>query len=142
MTEITNRKEYNWAVNRVEELLRAIDRAENNTFTDAESPFMVEDEAASYNVNVENLEIELKLLSDLVSDYSEKHYSIGKPTLAEVIQLRMYEMGLTQKAVADLLGISPARVSEYLNGKSEPTLQIAREISIKLNIDPSIVLGV
>lgn len=33
-------------------------------------------------------------------------------------------------------------MSEYLIGKSEPTLKIAREISIRIGIDPSIVLGV
>jgi HTH-type transcriptional regulator/antitoxin HigA len=29
-----------------------------------------------------------------------------------------------------------------MNGKSEPSLQIGREISRKLNIDPAVVLGV
>ncbi len=36
----------------------------------------------------------------------------------------------------------PSRVSEYLSGKSEPTLKIEREISRKLHIDANIVLGV
>ncbi|WP_373748066.1 helix-turn-helix domain-containing protein [Kaistella sp.] len=38
--------------------------------------------------------------------------------------------------------MSTSRVSKYLTGKSEPTLKVAREISKKLNIDASIVLGV
>lgn len=140
MTEITNINEYNWAVNRVEKLLKMLDTLN----PDEEDSGIVAEECAPYyaKINTNDLEIELKLLSDLVSDYSDKHFSVGKPTLNEVIQLRMYEMGLTQKGVAELIGVSPARISEYLNGKSEPTLQIAREISIKLNIDPSIVLGV
>lgn len=54
----------------------------------------------------------------------------------------MYEMGLTQKKVAEMLGVSPSRNSDYLNGRSEPTLPIAREISRKLSIDASIILGV
>ncbi|WP_236139752.1 hypothetical protein [Mongoliitalea daihaiensis] len=33
-------------------------------------------------------------------------------------------------------------MSEYLNGKNQPTLKIAREISRKLDIEASIVLGV
>ncbi|MBR1774937.1 MAG: helix-turn-helix transcriptional regulator [Bacteroidales bacterium] len=41
-----------------------------------------------------------------------------------------------------LLGVSPSRVSEYLSGKSEPTLKIGREMSKKLNIDADVVLGV
>jgi HTH-type transcriptional regulator/antitoxin HigA len=54
----------------------------------------------------------------------------------------MYEMGINQMKLSELLEISPSRVSEYLTGKSEPTLSIARNISQKLNINASIVLGV
>lgn len=151
MTEITNIKEYNWAVARVEQILKSLDNMERFT---PESPTpMAAEEAAPYGINYtssnnnntskkESLEIELKLLSDLVSDYSDKHFDVGMPTLSEVIQLRMYERGLSQKAVAELIGVSPARVCEYLSGKTEPTLQIAREICRKLDIDPSIVIGV
>lgn len=149
MTEITNIKEYNWAVSRVEQILKRLDAMER---FNPESPTpMAAEDAAPYGINYtssnnnntkESLEIELKLLSDLVSDYSDKHFDVGMPTLAEVIQLRMYERGLSQKAVAELIGVSPARVCEYLSGKTEPTLQIAREICHKLDIDPSIVIGV
>jgi HTH-type transcriptional regulator/antitoxin HigA len=50
-------------------------------------------------------------------------------------------MRLTQKALAEMLGISAPRVSEYLAGKSEPTLQIARKMHQKLNIDANVILG-
>jgi len=39
------------------------------------------------------------------------------------------------------LGISTSRVSEYLTGKTEPTIKIAREISQKLDINPLIIFG-
>lgn len=51
-------------------------------------------------------------------------------------------MGLTQASLAKLIGVSPSRVCDYLSGKSEPTLQVGRVISRKLNISPAIVLGV
>ena len=86
--------------------------------------------------------IELNLLSELVAEYEDIHYSIGKPSLIEIIKLRMYEMGLTQQAVAALLGISAPRMSEIMHGKTEPSLSLARNISQKLNIDAGIVLGV
>lgn len=54
----------------------------------------------------------------------------------------MYEMGLSQKALSELLGVSPSRLSNFLTGKSEPTLQVARTICKRLNIDANIVLGV
>lgn len=114
-------KEYNAIVGRVEELLQNPDNIENR-------------DAKGY--------VELNLLSDLVADYEERHYPVKKPSLIGVIKLRMAEMGLDQKRLSELLGVSTSRVSEYLNGKSEPNLKVAREISLKLNIDASIVLGV
>ena len=67
---------------------------------------------------------------------------MGAPTLIDVLKLRMYEMGLNQKSLAKLIGVSPSRLSDYISGKCEPTLKVAREISQKLNIDANIVLGV
>ena len=118
---IKTEKEYNVILNRVEALLENPDNIENT-------------EAPDY--------IELNVLSDLVTDYEERNYPIAKPNLVEVIKLRMAEMGLNQKRLSELLGVSTSRVSEYLNGKSEPTLKVAREISLKMGIDASIVLGV
>ncbi|MDE7347109.1 MAG: helix-turn-helix domain-containing protein [Muribaculaceae bacterium] len=121
MTKIENERQYEWAVERVEELL----------------PLVKDDTPAS-----DSNYIELVLLSNLVADYSEEHYSLGEPSLIEVIKLRMYEMGLTQAALAKLIGVSPSRISDYLSGKSEPTLKVGRLLSQKLDIDPAIVLGV
>lgn len=121
MTKIENEAQYRWALARVEELLPLV--KDDTPLTD---PFS----------------IELELLSGLVSDYSDKHYSIGEPSLIDVIKLRMYEMGLTQASLAKLLGINPSRICEYLSGKKQPTLKQAKAISQKLNIAPSIVLGV
>jgi HTH-type transcriptional regulator/antitoxin HigA len=86
--------------------------------------------------------IELELLSNLAADYDEEHYPIKTPSLADVIRLRMYEMKLTQTKLSEILGVSPSRISEYLTGKSAPTLKVARSISVKLNISPGIVLGI
>ena len=95
--------------------------------------------------NIENIEapgyIELNLLSDLVADYEEKYYPVTMPSLIEVLRLKMAEMNLNQKKLAELLETSTSRVSENLNGKSEPTLKIARIMKEKLNIDANIILG-
>ena len=50
-------------------------------------------------------------------------------------------MGITQSKLAEMLGLSNARVSEILNGKCEPSLKIGRELSRQLNIDPEIMFG-
>ena len=120
MAKIERESQYEWAVQRVEELLPLV--GEN----------AAEDDPAR---------IELELLSELVAEYSEEHFAIGEPTLVDILKLRMYEMGLTQKGLADLIGISPSRLSDLLSGKCEPTIRTARTISRKLDIDAAIVLG-
>ena len=84
----------------------------------------------------------MDLISDLVADYEEEHFPVEAPSLVEVLKLRMYEMGLSQTKLSELLNVSPSRVSEYLSGKCEPTLKVAREMSRKLSIDANIILGV
>lgn len=86
--------------------------------------------------------VELDIISGLVAEYEDVHYPISKPSLVDTIKLRLYEMGITQKKLAEMLGISPARVSEILTGKCEPTLKVARDICRTLDISPDIVLGV
>lgn len=54
----------------------------------------------------------------------------------------MFEKDLTQSMLSEIIGVSPSRISEYLTGKSEPTLKVARMICVKLDISPYIVLGV
>ena len=85
--------------------------------------------------------IELDILTDLVVAYEKEHYPIGKPALPDVLRARMDEMNLTQKTLAQLLEISAPRVSEYLTGKSEPTLQVARRIHKKMNVDANLILA-
>lgn len=121
MAKITNELEHEVASARIEELLMQVDdnTPENNKYL-----------------------VELNLLSDLVADYEEEYYPVNRPSLIEVMKLRMYEMKLNQLKLSEILGVSPSRVSEYLTGKSEPTLKVAREISKKLNIDSNIILGV
>ena len=121
MTRIENEAQYNSAMQRINELLELVGE---------DTP---EDDVRS---------VELVLLSSLVADYEDEHYPISRPSLIEVLKLRMYEMGLSQCALAALLGMNQSKISEIISGKSEPTLKQARLISQKLNISPAVVLGV
>jgi HTH-type transcriptional regulator/antitoxin HigA len=120
MKQIANKSEYEAIMARVNELVELVD---DNT-----------------PKNDRNY-IELDFLTDLVVTYEKTHFSIGMPVLSDVIKTRMNEMNLTQKSLAEMLGISAPRVNEYLSGKSLPTLQIARRIHKKLNIDANVILG-
>ena len=121
MKAISNENEYNAIIKRIDELLNIV--TDENYYTAPEA-------------------IELDFLSELVEEYETKYYPIPHPTMVDVIKLRMYEMGLNQSKLSELLGVSPSRVSEYLAGKSEPTLSVARNICKKLDISASVVLGV
>ena len=78
--------------------------------------------------------------STIVADYEEAHYAIGKPSLLDVIKLRMFKMGLKQRDLANLLEIPTSRMSEYMKGKRDFTLEVARKLHKKLNIDGDIIL--
>ena len=84
--------------------------------------------------------IELNKVSEIIEAYELEHYPIGSPTLKEVIELRMFEKKLKQKDLAELLGTSTSRISEYLNGKRDITIEIARALYKNLNIDSDIIL--
>lgn len=86
--------------------------------------------------------IELDVISALIEEYEEIHYPISRPTLQEVLKMRMEELNITQKGLSDLLEVSPSRISEIITGKVEPTLSIARKIGQKLNISASVILGI
>ena len=120
MTRIENEMQYQSIMERIEELLKVVD---DNT-----------PENDKYNV-------ELILLSNLVADYEDIHFPIKKPSLIDILKLRMVEMGLSQTGLAALLGMNQSKISEILSGKSEPTLKQARKIAEELHISPSIVLG-
>jgi len=52
----------------------------------------------------------------------------------------MYEMGLKQSDLEIKLGVPRARISEYLGGKRDITLEVARKLHTQLNIDGDIIL--
>ena len=71
MTKIENEIQYEWAVNRVEQLLP-----------------LVNDETPETDSNY----IELVLLSNLVADYSDEHFSLGEPSLVDIIKLSLKDI--------------------------------------------------
>ena len=116
---MTNFKQYVKASLRLEELIDIVD---DNT--------ALEDSLAK----------ELIKFSDIIEQYEKIHFPIGLPTLQEMIELRMFEMGLKRKDLATLLNTSASRISDYLNGKREITLTVAKALHQKLDIDSDIIL--
>ena len=76
MTKIENEQQYNWAVARVEQLL----------------PLVTDDTPRS-----DPNSIELELLSNLVADYSDEHFTIGRPSALSIIHEVMTAHHITAK---------------------------------------------
>ena len=113
--------QYEYALRRVEELLPLVD--DNTPDNSLES-------------------MELAIMSTYIIDYEKKYYPMGKPTVAELISLSLEEKGMTQKQLAGQIGVSPARISDYVSGRAEPTLRIARLLCTALGITPALMLGI
>ena len=61
-------------------------------------------------------------------------------TLTGMIELKMFELKLKQKDLAELLGIEAPRVSELLRGKRPINLAIAKRLYQKLHIPADFIL--
>lgn len=118
--EPVTKKQYEWAMRKIETLLPS---ANNDMSEDNE------------------IMMELSILSQLAEAYEEAHFPIEKPALKEILKLRMQEMNLTQQKLADMLEVSQSRISEYLSGKTEPTLKVAKAIHKKLSVSAEIILS-
>ena len=116
-----SKEQYEFALARVEELL----------------PLVGEEMSTN-----DRFAVELALMSDVVIAYEKENFPIEKPTVAELIELSLEEKGMTQKQLAVEIGVSPSRISDYLSGRSEPTLKIARMLCQILNIQPAAMLGI
>ena len=118
MDNIT-KEQYEFALNRIEELLP-----------------LVTDETPTND----KYAIELTLMSDIVEAYEKKYYPIGKPSVAELIEDSLEEKKMSQKQLAKEIGISPSRINDYISGRAEPTLKIARLLCRALNITPAAMM--
>lgn len=83
---------------------------------------------------------ELNIVSSIVEEYEKEHFPLGKPTLGQIIADAMSEAGMTGKQLAESLGVSPSRVSDYINDRAEPTLKTCRQLCSILNIRPYEIL--
>lgn len=119
MKEVKTERQYREALKRIDKLLIKV--GDNQSYDNPE--FVMMDR-----------------LSNLVAEYEETYHKIATPTLPEVMKLKMFEMGLKQSDLAEVLGIPKSRLSEYLKGKRDITMNVARKLHHQLNIDGDIIL--
>jgi len=119
MYRVTKNK-YEFALARIEELL----------------PLVNDDTPAN-----DSHSVELSVMSDIVIAYEKEHFPIEKPSVSELIELSMEEKGMTQKQLAGMIGISPLIINNYISGRSDPSLKVARRLCRTLDISPAEILG-
>ena len=119
MIEITE-IQYEYALARIEELLPLVDDSTPANGRDA---------------------VELSIMSEIVIAYEKEHFPIEKPSIAQLIELALEEANMSQKQLANEIGVSPSRINDYLSGRAEPTLKVAKSLCKVLSINPTAMLG-
>jgi len=114
-----NKDQYEFALQRIEELLPLVD---------------------GYDPKERNA-VELSLLSDVVIEYEKEFYPIEKPSVAELISDGLADKAMTQKELAASVGVSPSRINDFISGKSTPSLKQAGLLCRILDIQPAAMLG-
>jgi len=59
-----------------------------------------------------------------------------------LIKNALEEKGMTQKALASILRVSPSRINDFIVGRSEPSLKLASQICYILNIPLGVVTDI
>ena len=83
---------------------------------------------------------EADILGLMIDEYEKKHYPIEAPDPIEAIKIRMEEMHLKQLDLADAIG-GKNRVSEVLNRKRKLTVEMIRNLTVRLNLSPGLLIN-
>jgi len=81
-------------------------------------------------------------LSEMVRKWEAIHYPfpiVVNPLVAN-IRSKMEVLNLTQKGVAQIIGVNEARVSEIMRGKRRVNMNIAKKLNTRLRIPADVVL--
>ena len=82
---------------------------------------------------------EADVLALLVDEYERKHYPIEAPDPIEAIKIRMEEMQLKQADLISEIG-GKSRVSEILNKKRKLTVEMIRNLAVRLNLSAGLLV--
>jgi HTH-type transcriptional regulator/antitoxin HigA len=76
-----------------------------------------------------------------IQAYEKIYYPFPMPkSIPEMVELKRFQLKLTQAALADMLGLGKPKLSQILNGKREPDVSFLKAVYKKLGIDPGFLL--
>jgi HTH-type transcriptional regulator / antitoxin HigA len=79
------------------------------------------------------------LLTLLIEDFEEKHYSLKVSSPVDVLNELMSANNLKQKDLLDVFG-TPSIVSEVLRGKRQLTTEHIRRLSRRFHVSPEVFI--
>ncbi|HXR84705.1 MAG TPA: helix-turn-helix domain-containing protein [Hanamia sp.] len=83
----------------------------------------------------------LRDMATAAEEFEDNFYPLPMPdTIAQMVELKMYQMHLTQTKMAELLGLGRPKLSQILNGKREPDVTFLKAAYKKLKIDAAFLL--
>lgn len=82
---------------------------------------------------------ELEILGILIEHYENQHFPIELPDPVEAIKYRMEQMDYSQSDLANIFGMK-SRASEILNRKRKLTLEMIRQLHLKMNIPTEVLV--
>ena len=78
-----------------------------------------------------------ELLTLLIEDFEERHYSLKPATGIEALEELMDANGLKQKDLVNIFG-TPSIISEVLNGRRKLTTEHIRKLSRRFHVSPEL----
>ena len=93
-------------------------------------------DGGSFSTLSETKAIELQRLTRLAEAYEDNNLKIMPlpVTISAVFENKIKEMGITQAALAEMLGLGTSKLSQILNGKREPDVAFLKALQSKLGI--------
>jgi len=118
MNKIANENDYNQVMEKIDRLMAA------------GSVQVTKDELA-----------EIRTLAQAAQAYEQTKYVIDAPTtLIGMIEMRMFEMKIKQRELAEKLNVSDTKLSLIMNGKQKPGVDFLKAIHSELHIDAEFIL--
>ena len=82
---------------------------------------------------------ELEILSILVKEYENEHYTMPKPNPLDAIKFRLEQMNMSEVELSQILGYR-SRKSEILSGKRKLNLAMVRKLVEQLHIPAEVLI--
>lgn len=92
------------------------------------------------NISHEEADL-IELLALSIQAYEKIYHPFPMPkSIPEMVELKRFQLKLTQGALAEMLGLGKPKLSQILNGKREPDVPFLKAVYQKLGIDPGFLL--